>query len=60
MFNNSIPEEFVNRASPNFVNSDENIMPLKVISKKKWSHHKQELNKIKRDIQLINSEKTFI
>ena len=54
LFNNCIPEEFTNNQNANYIErKDVKITPLKVISKKEWLDHKQDLAKIKRELAEI-------
>lgn len=54
LFNNCVPEEFTNNQNINYVQrKDFKITPLKVISKKEWLDHKQELGKIKKELAEI-------
>ncbi len=51
LFDNCVPEEFTNNQNENYVQrKDVKITPLKVISKKEWLDHKQDLANIKKDM----------
>lgn len=60
MFNNTIPQEFVDLKNPNYIPTDEGLRSLNVISKNEWNKRKQEINEIKRELSLLMPQKVFI
>lgn len=54
MFNNLVPEEFVDSRHPLYVEHKErDAVPLRVLLKSEWQEYKQLVNKIKKEVSSL-------
>ena len=54
MFNGTIPKEFVDFNDPNYIQTNSELWPWKVMLKSKWNDFKSEVKDIKKSLVELN------